>query len=63
MNGIYAEKVVRDNVSFWTVKDAKTNQIISVGPTISSAVENYETALENEKMAEELGVSMDDMDL
>lgn len=63
LNGIYAEKVSRDGQALWMVRDAKTGQLLAIGATLSVAVENYEIALENEKMAEELGVSLDDMDV
>ena len=52
LNGIYAEKVSRDGQALWMVRDAKTGQLLAIGATLSAAVENYEIALENEKMAE-----------
>ena len=61
MNGIYVEKAHADDCEFWIVRDAKTHETVAIGDTISHAVENYETAVANEQMAKELGVSLDDL--
>ena len=63
MNGIIAEKNKKNGIVFWTVKDAKTSAVLSVGVTAVEAVSNYETRLANEQIARELGVSLKDMDI
>ena len=63
MNGIYVEKISKNDIDVWVVRDAKTGELLSSGYSVSSAVSNYETILANEQMAKELGVSTEDMDI
>ena len=63
MRGVYLEKTVIDGETFWAAKDIKTNATIALADTPSNAIQTYETLMENEKIAKELGVSADDMDI
>lgn len=62
-SGIIVEKTTKNEYAFWTVKDVKTNNVLAVGDSAASAVSNYETAVENQKIAMDLGVSLEDMDV
>jgi len=63
MNGIYVEKPATKGNDIWVVRDSKTHEALAFGSTIIEAVDNYETVLENSKMAKILGASYDDMDI
>lgn len=63
MNGIVVDKSEKDGLTFWTVRDTKTHNVLAVGSTAAFAVSNYETALANEQMAQELGISLDDLEI
>lgn len=62
-SGIIVEKTVKNEYVFWVVKDVKTNNVLAVGDSVASAVSNYETVVENQKIAMDLGVSLEDMDI
>lgn len=62
-SGIIVEKTTKNEYAFWVVKDVKTNNVLAVGDSAASAVSNYETAVENQKIAMDLGVSLEDMDI
>ena len=59
VDGIYVEK----SGEFWVVKNSKTGEAISIGSTISAAVSSYETIMANERIAEEIGLSLEDMEI
>ena len=61
MSGIYVERRVTGAKDIWVVRDTKTNQIVSFGDSIVNAVQNYEVIQENEIMAKELGVNLDEL--
>ena len=63
MNGIYVEKISKNDAEVWVVRDAKTNELLSFGYSISSAVGNYETIIANEQVEKEVGVSLEDMNI
>ena len=61
--GILLTKHETGGVSFWSVKDAKTHDVLAVGESPSGAVRNYEISLENKKLEQELGVNLDDLSI
>jgi len=58
--GIYAEKVEVGGGPYWVIKDTDTGKILSVGDTITHAVETYEVIRANDEIASELGISFED---
>lgn len=61
MNGIRVQKELVGGERLWVVRDEKTEQILTIGNTVSQAVDSYETGIAYAQIEKELGINPEDM--